>query len=129
MPYVLNPDTVSNAENGFIQINFGPHKAQAAPAAFVLYNKGFAGEFNLSTPFGVFWNDFVQTQATTVSVSGLSKIGGCDRVKVTMGGFAFTLPADWVNIGVDAIDTTAAKINIIYAVKTPTGVDYSIKLI
>lgn len=129
MSYAHYPSIQQNASKGLIKTLLNGVEVFVPDSGFVASNLGFAGTFDLSTPHGTFWNDFTQTAAIVVGVNGNSRTGGCDRIKITMGGFAFTLPADWTNVGVDAIDTTNLKVNIIYAVKTPSGVDYSVKLI
>ncbi len=129
MSYIHSPNISNNASKGLIKVLLNGVEVHAPDSGLVSSGLGFNGTFDLSLPHGTFWNDYTQTAAIVVGVNGLSKVGGCDRIKITMGGFAFTLPADWTNVGVDAIDTTNLKVNIIYAVKTPAGVDYSVKLI
>lgn len=93
---------------------------------------GFTGQFRLSNPVGVFWNDYVQTAALEFTAANDGIIGGGDRLKLTANGDAITFSSNytWTNIGTDAISIVASDINIILVWKvSQTELNYVVKVI
>ncbi len=84
-------------------------------------NAVFTGEFELDNPLGTFYPDFVQAGALVLSEGANAIIGGCGYVKITADGNAITVPGTWVNVGTDAIDTTAAAENVLMVLKVAGG--------
>jgi hypothetical protein len=113
-----------------IAISTNGYNQFSVPASFVVRNVGFSGVFNLDTPFGTFWNDYVQTGVLNLSVSGRARVGCTDRVKITANGSAINVPAEFTNVGTDAISTVNGTTNTIYVVKTgDNSYDYVVKVI
>lgn len=118
------------AEKALIQTEQAGYSSSSPSSAFVGQSRAFTGVFELSNPFGTFWDNYTQVGALALSVGGYAVIGGCDRVKITSDGNAITVPSNWVNIGTDSITTTVGTVNIIYAVQAADGqVDYAVKVI
>lgn len=77
----------------------------------------FTGEFALNNPLGTYWSDHVQNGALILSEGVDSEIGGKDRIRLIADGSGIDIPAEWINVGVDAISEADGDINIIEIVK------------
>src|ERR1041385_8721352 len=71
----------------------------------------FLGVFELDTVTGRQWNDFVQSGVLNLSAGNEAVRGGEEYVKITADGTGINIPVGWVNLGSDAIDPSAGKIN------------------
>jgi hypothetical protein len=107
MGYISN----NLGKGALIVVNQGGAEQNVAVQAFVNKGQAFTGVLDLSTPFGTFWNDYVQTGALAITVGGYSQVGGCDALKITANGSAITFPGNFVNIGTAVISTVASDIN------------------
>jgi len=113
-----------------IKVVINGYPQEHTPSAFVNRKMGFAGVLRLTTPFGTFWDDYIQVGALTITTSGQAEIGGVDRIKITSNGSAITLPSTFTNVGTDSISTSVGAQNILYVVKTgDNAYDYTVKVI
>jgi hypothetical protein len=104
--------------------------ARYNPAANIPSALEFDGEFALTNPLGHLYPDHEQAGDLELIGSDNAQPGGCARVRIIASGDAITVPASWVNVGTDEIDTTAGAENILFVLQvSDTEVNYACKVV
>lgn len=128
--YGLETDTrkikVGNGQSKWLDLSYSSGgDARVTP----LVDQTFSGEFNLSTNYEVYYNQYTTNTTVTPTISTSPLVGACARVVFDAGASAALTVTNLGTLRAGSDTFSVSKLNEILVFNLPEGLEYSIKVL